>query len=251
MTLSAGWATKEFPFAARLEQSDAAGYGPAGGFAGYASVYGVVDSEGDVIARGAFGQHLQSFLERGVVLYQHSTREPIGKPLEAREDNQGLWIQARLVDVSRARECRTLMQEGVITGLSVGFFIEGYEVPSDEQWVGLLGADTYWQARKGLPWWADEMRLLTQVRLVEVSPVTFPANPAARVTDVRSERRQPGSQAQFEAQLRQSGWSADLAAALAREGYPGLVRRRAARPAEYPELEQALADCRRAITGGV
>src|SRR6185312_5787289 len=92
-------------------------------FEGYASLFGVVDGAGDVVARGAFAASLRRRPPSDVrMLYQHFAHEPIGVWREIKEDQRGLYVRGRLtLDVVRAREVRALMKDGAIDGLSIGF----------------------------------------------------------------------------------------------------------------------------------
>ena len=165
-----------------------------GGVAGHASVFGVEDAYADIVARGAFGKTLAEHKRRGSMpkmLWQHDSREPIGVWEEMAEDSVGLYVSGRLIlDVQRAREAHALMREGALDGLSIGF--RTVESVNDDK-TGL--------------------RTLTEVKLFEVSPVTFPALDSARIStvkaaDIRSKR-------DLENALRDAGFSRRDAAWIA------------------------------------
>jgi uncharacterized protein len=133
----------------------------AGGvIAGYASLFGEVDLGGDVVARGAFAESLKRGGPGRVrMLFQHDPTEPIGVWDEIREDGMGLRVRGRLtLGVARAREVWALIREGAIDGLSIGF------KPVTAR------RDT----RTGV-------RRLERVDLWEISIVTFPMLPKARI----------------------------------------------------------------------
>ena len=138
-----------------------------GRFTGYASVFHVRDGQADAVAPGAFARTLADARKSGVwpkLLWQHNPSEPVGVIERLEEDAYGLRLEARLLlDVRRAREAYALLKAGVIDSLSIGF--EAVEARRD--------------ARTGT-------RILEEVRLWEISLVTFPANAAARVTDVKA-----------------------------------------------------------------
>ena len=92
-------------------------------FEGYASLFGVPDGAGDVVAPGAFATSLRKRPAREVrMLYQHFAHEPIGVWETIREDGKGLYVRGRLtLDVVRAREVRALIADGALDGLSIGF----------------------------------------------------------------------------------------------------------------------------------
>lgn len=126
--------------------------------AGYASTFGgTPDSYGDVVAAGAFAASIKT--RQTKLLYQHET--PIGYQLELREDAHGLWGRWALIDTSAGTDAYKLAKAGVLDSLSIGY------VPVDAEYR------------------ADGVRLLKAVDLLEVSLVTFPANEAAVVTDVK------------------------------------------------------------------
>lgn len=142
--------------------------GTDGTFAGYGSVFGNVDSYGDIVAPGAFSASLAAWKDQGrlpPVLWQHRSGEPLGPYTEMREDDRGLFVRGQLLvdDVPRAKEARALMKAKAIGGLSIGFMAR------DDSYDRVTG-----------------VRTLKQVDLWEVSIVTFPANTAAQVTDVKS-----------------------------------------------------------------
>jgi HK97 family phage prohead protease len=132
-------------------------------FEGYASLFGVADSGGDVVAPGAFARSLRRRPPDKVrMLYQHSAAEPLGVWDEIREDARGLKVRERLVlDVARAREVRSLFAEGALNGLSIGF--------------------RTLRARQDR---ASGDRILTEIELWEISVVTFPLLAGSLVTAV-------------------------------------------------------------------
>lgn len=135
-------------------------------FEGYGSVYGVIDAYGDIVERGAFAESLRKSHESGVMpamLWQHNAASPIGVWTEMREDEYGLHVVGQLADTMLGNEAYTLMKMGALSGLSIG-----YSVVREE----------YDRTR--------DARLLKQINLWEVSPVTFPANGDARVEAVKA-----------------------------------------------------------------
>ena len=144
--------------------------GPAGTFAGYASVFGVVDQGGDIVEPGAFAASLERHAAAGTMpalLYQHDETEPIGVWRVLREDSHGLWAEGELVmEMERARGVWELMRRGGLTGLSIGFNV--IEAERD----------------------AHGIRHLMALDLWEVSIVTFPMCDEARI-DVASVKRRP------------------------------------------------------------
>lgn len=137
----------------------------AGRFTGYASVFDVVDSQRDVILRGAFSETLSGRIGEIKLLWQHSSAEPIGVFDVIAEDEKGLYVEGRLLlDVQRAREAYALLKAGAIQGLSIGYSPLRYTIDDD-----------------------TGVRLLASVQLWEVSLVTFPANDQANIRVVKQE----------------------------------------------------------------
>jgi HK97 family phage prohead protease len=135
-----------------------------GGFTGYASLFGEVDLGKDRVARGAF---LRSLARRGAagvrMLFQHDPAEPIGAWKVIREDARGLYVEGALASgVARAREVHQLMKARALDGLSIGF-----------QTV----------RSKAEP--ATGIRQILEADLWEISIVTFPMLPGARIGEVK------------------------------------------------------------------
>ena len=193
-------------------------------FAGYASTFGNVDDDGDIIQRGAFTLCLNDFQQSGVVCWQHRMSEPIGKPVECREDEKGLYLKGRISDTERGRDALTLLRDGVVRKMSIGFRIEAYTMLSKEQGVALLGQEAYDAALRALPWWSDGLRLITQIKLYEVSLVTVPANDQADILGVKSaDGRLPETEREFERMLRDAGYPRKAAVALTNHGFKALL----------------------------
>ena len=129
---------------------------------GYASLFGAADQGGDVVAPGAYAASLKAMAGQGRrvrMLWQHDPAQPIGIWDEVIEDARGLRVKGRLLDsVARGREAAALITAGAIEGLSIGYRTI--------------------RATKTV----KSQRLLTELDLWEVSLVTFPMLPAARVS---------------------------------------------------------------------
>lgn len=130
---------------------------------GYAATFSdKPDSYGDIIDPGAFTKTLKENADQIVSLWNHDTNEPIGMP-ELRQDKVGLFTRIKLVrGVQRAEEVLLLAKAKVIKRMSIGY-------------------ETIKQESK------DSVRHLKEVRLFDVSPVTFAANVEAMITGVKSE----------------------------------------------------------------
>ncbi|MYZ50360.1 HK97 family phage prohead protease [Propylenella binzhouense] len=136
-----------------------------GSFSGYASLFGAADLARDVVVPGAFAASLKARGAAGIrMLFQHDPALPIGVWRTIREDRRGLYVEGRLtIEAAKAREVLALMRAGAIDGLSIGFrTVRGRT-----------------DARTGL-------RRLQEIDLWEISIVTFPMLPDARVTAVKA-----------------------------------------------------------------
>ncbi|NGO63362.1 HK97 family phage prohead protease [Rhizobium daejeonense] len=138
-----------------------------GSFSGYASLFGEVDLGRDTIVSGAFSKSLKARGAPGVrMLFQHDPAEPIGTWKVIREDERGLYVEGVLSPgVARAREVYALMKSGALDGLSIGF--RTVRARSDK---------------------ASGVRRILEADLWEISVVTFPMLPAARVSNVKHAR---------------------------------------------------------------
>ncbi|HVX37726.1 MAG TPA: HK97 family phage prohead protease [Hyphomicrobium sp.] len=175
-----------------------------GVFEGYASLFNREDLGHDVITPGAFRESLASRgTQRIKMLFQHDPAEPIGVWDEIREDTRGLYVRGRLMTaVAKAREVLALMRAGALDGLSIGFKTV--------------------KARRDA---ATGVRRLDKVDLWEISVVTFPMLPGARVESVKTRPFAVSSptEREFERWLtRDAGLTRMEARAVLRSGFHGL-----------------------------
>lgn len=174
-----------------------------GEFEGYGSVFGVKDSYDDVVVPGAFSKSLDAWREKKslpAMLWQHQMDEPIGVYTDMKEDDVGLYVKGRLLvdDDPLAKRAHAHMKAGSLTGLSIGYMLKDWEYDRTK-----------------------EVFLLKEIDLWEVSPVTFPSNDEARISDVKSAfaRGEMPSQKSIERVLRDVGLSRTQAKAFMAGGY--------------------------------
>jgi HK97 family phage prohead protease len=150
-----------------------------GAFSGYGAAFNNVDAMGDVIQEGAFGNSLKEWQARGKwppMLLQHGggffggsadSMLPVGQWTEMEENRRGLKVGGQLfaLNTERGQYIYEGLKAGALDGLSVGFKTKQYVAGT----------------KPGEP-----DRTLTEIDLWEVSIVTFPANPKARVMAVKS-----------------------------------------------------------------
>lgn len=145
----------------QLSNCDIKMQGDAGQFSGYASVFGGVDSYGDTILRGAFAHTLATNGMPKMFFGHQWGAMPIGKWTKATEDDHGLYVEGELTPgQTEASNVRAAMKHGTLDGLSIG----GYLSKND------------WDES------ADGGRIIRRwSKLMEVSPVVFPADSNARI----------------------------------------------------------------------
>ena len=139
-----------------------------GTFIGYGSIFNNTDLGNDVVEKGAFTKSLGKTGPRGVkMLFQHKTDMPIGVFESVEEDEKGLRVKGRLALKTQAgREAYELLKMGAIDGLSIGFRVK----PDGQKYDS-----------------KSKRRYIKEVELMEISLVTFPMNPRARVRSVKGD----------------------------------------------------------------
>jgi HK97 family phage prohead protease len=126
--------------------------------AGYAALFDVPDAARDTIRRGAFARTLAARRQGGLgplpLLWQHRPGTRIGTVETVSEDRRGLRVIAR-IDRPQSRAAALLRSKGV-SGLSFGYRARGFR-----------------RTARG--------RVLEDIELLEISLVTHPLQPGARV----------------------------------------------------------------------
>lgn len=139
---------------------------------GYLSAWDVVDSDGDMLMRGAFQK---SIAERGpnssgnrkiAFLRGHNINMPVGKFLELEEDANGLRYVGQMSQSKDGQDTLTLMKEGILNEHSIG-----YRRLRDKEEMG------------------QEYNAIKEVVLMEGSVLTFGSNPETPVIGVKSEEK--------------------------------------------------------------
>ncbi|MDX7082699.1 HK97 family phage prohead protease [Serratia marcescens] len=143
------------------------GDGTQGIFEGYASVFGNVDSDGDIILTGAFKNTLQTQTRKVAMFFNHRAWElPVGKWDALQEDTKGLFVRGQLTPGhSGASDLKAAMQHGTVEGMSVGF-----SVTKDDYSLAANGGRMF--------------KNISALR--EISVCTFPANEQAGISAMKS-----------------------------------------------------------------
>lgn len=182
-------------------------------FSGYGAVFGNVDSYGDMIQKGAFKETLTRS-KRGkqwpAMLMHHGggmfggDPTPVGIWTDMHEDDVGLYVEGKLAPTTRGIEAYQLLKmepRPAITGLSIGYLAKEWSVRTKPD---------------------DPRRTLKSVELIEVSLVTMPANPKARVQAVKTDAL---TIRDAERALRDVGFSQSDAKAIVVSGFKALPQR--------------------------
>ena len=167
-------------------------------FAGYASVFGGIDSDNDSIMKGAFADVVTAVTDgeqrMPLMLYGHYQGDVVGKWLKMEEDEIGLWVEGEFTpNHTLANDTYASLRHGAIDGMSIGFMMQD---------------DGYEQLENG-------GRRITKIsKLPEISIVGFPADDSARVAQVKSDIEHIESIRDAEHVLRDAGYSRKTAKAL-------------------------------------
>lgn len=161
-----------------------------GFFSGYASVFGGVDAYGDTIMPGAYKSTIE-MRKRPVQMRWNHFGEVIGKWLDIRETEKGLWVEGELTPGhSKAEDVYASLKHGAISGLSIGY----RPVKSFPNETG--GLD------------------LHEIDLVEISVVESPADLAAQIGDIKSAIDELKTIRDIERFVRESGFAKEDAVML-------------------------------------
>lgn len=174
-----------------------------GTFSGYASVFGVVDSQNDIVAKGAFAASLSRRTRPVPILWQHQQANPVGIYPKLAEDERGLFVKGKLLvdEVAKAREAYALVKSGAVSGLSIGYRVKQSSLDN-----------------------ISRIRTIKELELEEISLVTMPSNGEARIDAIKTKLAYGGLTTirELETVLRDAGFSRSQAVAIAEHGFKGL-----------------------------
>ena len=128
---------------------------------GYGSIFGNVDSDNDIIEKGAYARTIKNNGSRVKYLYQHDITKPIGRMKELFEDTKGLGFVAEVPRTTFGIEVLELMKYNVI----------------DENSVGILPVKKDYNE--------DGVRMIKEAKLFEISAVTLASNDEAKILEVK------------------------------------------------------------------
>lgn len=173
----------------------------SGQFEGYGSTFGNVDLGGDVVMRGAFKESLQRYKSEGdlpQMFWMHKPDQVPGVWLEMSEDSKGLKVKGETIETSVGKDLQVMLKRKAVRAMSIGFSMDSQD---DYEF-------------------RDGVRLLHRINLWEVSPVTMPMNPKAKISAVKSLLYKNGKglvefKRQLEQWFREQGLSKSQSIALA------------------------------------
>ena len=132
---------------------------------GYGSIFGNLDSDNDIIEKGAYKRTIKNNGKRVKYIYNHQIDKPIGKMKELYEDEKGLKFVAEIPKTTFGKEVLELMKYGVI----------------DENSVGIMPIKKDYND--------DCVRTIKEVKLYEISAVTLAANDQAKILEVKANKK--------------------------------------------------------------
>lgn len=153
---------KAFPFKLKETNSDEDYFY----FNGYAAIFNNIDRGREKIFQGTFKESLMSIPVK--ILWQHDMSQPLGIPEKIEEDSKGLFVRGKMPkDDSLVRD-RVIpqMKVGSVDSLSIGYKVITHFSEKTE--------------KDGLIW------NITKANLYEISPVSIPMNPEARITALKT-----------------------------------------------------------------
>ncbi|MFZ2171389.1 MAG: HK97 family phage prohead protease [Methylococcaceae bacterium] len=184
-------------------------------FSGYGAVFGNVDAYGDVIEPGAFSKFLadvksglqnwpKMLLQHGGIDITGQGATPIGAWQHLEEDHIGLKVTGQLAPTQRGKEIYELMKmqpRPAIDGLSIGYIAREF-------------------VNRTKP--GDPNRRLKRIDLIEISPVTWPANDKARLTGIKT--LDETNERDFENLLCNLGYTKKAAKTIISSGFKALQK---------------------------
>lgn len=155
---------------ARIEIKADASEGVAAKIKAYALAFGNVDRVGDIIMPGACDKFLASEeADRMALCWQHDRATVIGKITDKGVDDYGMWIEADILPTTAGKDAAILLKAGAVTQFSIGYQAVAYHYEKREDYE-------------------YEIRILDEIKVYEVSPVTVPANPKATIITAKSDK---------------------------------------------------------------
>ncbi|MDR1494474.1 MAG: HK97 family phage prohead protease [Rickettsiales bacterium] len=134
----------------------------SGKFYGYANVFNVEDSQGDIVLNGAFSKTLRD--ARNIkLLFQHNPKDVMGQITLLREDVLGLYVEGRIhLEDQLGKNIYRYIQNDLLNGLSIGYSVNDSSIDGRGR------------------------RLIKSLTLLEISLVSSPANRFSKIIYCKS-----------------------------------------------------------------
>lgn len=154
---------------ARLEIKAAGGEGVELHIKAYGLAFGNIDSWGDIILPGACDKFLASDeADRMALCWQHDRATVIGRITEKGVDDYGMWIEADILPTTAGKDAAILIKSGAVKEFSIGYRATKY----------------HYEKREGYDY---DIRILEEIEVLEVSPVTIAANKKAIIVSAKAD----------------------------------------------------------------
>jgi HK97 family phage prohead protease len=90
---------------------------------GYFAAFNIKDADGDIIHKGAFDRSIQDWMPKGRIkhLLNHDPGKPLGKILELKEDEYGLFYRSQIGKHDLGRDFIKMVESDLIKEHSIGF----------------------------------------------------------------------------------------------------------------------------------
>lgn len=135
----------------------------------YGLAFGNIDSWGDIIMPGACDKFLASdAADRMALCWQHDRATVIGIITDKGVDDYGMWIEADILPTTAGKDAALLLKTGAVKEFSIGYRPDKY----------------HYEKREGYEY---EIRILDEITIYEVSPVTIAANPSAIIVSAKAD----------------------------------------------------------------
>ena len=135
----------------------------------YGLAFGNIDSWGDIILPGACDKFLASeAADRMALCWQHERATVIGRITDKGVDDYGMWIEADILPTTAGKDAAILIKSGAVKEFSIGYRATKY----------------HYEKREGYEY---DIRILEEIEVLEVSPVTIAANPKAIIVSAKAD----------------------------------------------------------------
>lgn len=94
---------------------------------GYAAIFGNKDKSGDILLKGCFAKSIRdrgpesSANDKIIFLWMHDMSEPLGLPTILREDEKGLYFEARIDEIELGDRAIKQLESGTLNQFSIGY----------------------------------------------------------------------------------------------------------------------------------